>query len=230
MSDSIMETGSRADRNKCIVEKIITMPGLNLLIIPKKHESCSALNIAMAIADATGFLERKPEHGRALVFSLEDAKKKSEQMIARYNATIGDITVVYAYQKGSFGDRIDEGLDVYLQDNSQTKMIIVDSLEKIIEAEFSRMEYSHAYRKLCAIKNIADRHRAILLVGIHAGDPEDIAVLTEIADTVLKIVTKDERQGNHKYILHANRRSMPEKEIIAEFDANNCTWNQIVAK
>jgi len=74
--------------------------------------------------------------------------------------------------------------------------------------------------KLCAIKNIADRHGAILLVGIHAGDPEDIAVLTEISDTVLKIVTKGEKQDNHKYTLHVNRKSMPEKGIMAEFDAN----------
>lgn len=42
-----METGNSADRNKFIVEKIITMPGLNLLLTPdKQHEACSAFNIA----------------------------------------------------------------------------------------------------------------------------------------------------------------------------------------
>ena len=78
MSDKIMEEGNCADGNRCIIEKIITIPGLNLLITPdKQYGSCSALNIALAIADATKFLERKPEHGRVLVFSLENARKKT---------------------------------------------------------------------------------------------------------------------------------------------------------
>jgi len=144
-----METGNSVGGNRCSAEEIVTISGLNLIITPdKQHESCSVLDLSMAIADATGFLERKSEHGRVLVFSLGDAKKMMEQRLAQYNAVLGDLTVVYAYMKGTFGNRLEEGLDVYLQDNSQTKMIIVDSLEKIIEAEFGRMEYAHAYREI----------------------------------------------------------------------------------
>ena len=36
MPDKFMETGSSADSNKCIVEKNIAMPGINLLIAQKK--------------------------------------------------------------------------------------------------------------------------------------------------------------------------------------------------
>lgn len=231
MSDEIMEAVSSADGNKCIMEKIITISGLNLLITPdKQYESCSVLSISLSIADVTGFLDKEPGHGRVLVFSLENARKKTEQMLIQYNVAIGDITGVYAYQKGTFGNKIEEGLDVFLQDNPRTKIIVVDSLEKIIKAEFGRMEYSYAHRKLSAIKNIADRHGVSLMMGIHDGDPEGISMLTGIADTVLKIVTKDENQNNHKYTVHVTRRDVPEKEIITEFDANNCTWNQIVTK
>lgn len=231
MSDEIMEAGSSADGNRCIMEKIVTIPGLNLLITPdKQHESCSALNISLAIADATGFLEKKSEHGRVLVFSLGDAKKKIEQRLAQYNVMLGDLTVIYAYQKGTFGSRLEEGLDVYLQDNPKVKVIVIDSLEKIVEAEFGRMEYAYVYRKLCKIKDVADRHGVTLLVGIHDGNPEDIGMLTGIADTVLKIITKGENRNNHKCTLHANRKDMHGKEITAEFDANDCTWKQIVTK
>lgn len=231
MSDNIMETGSSADRNRCIVEKIITMPGLNLLIAPKRqHETCSALNILLSIADVIGFLDRESRHGRVLVFSLGDTKKKIEQRLAQYNVMLGDLTVIYAYQKGIFGNRLEEGLDVYLQDNPRTKMIVVDSLEKIVEAESGRMEYAYAYRKLDAIKNVANRHGVSLLVGIHDVNPEDIGMLAGIADTVLKIITESTNQNNHKYTLHVTQSNVPEKGIITEFDANNCTWNQIVTK
>ena len=231
MSDRIMEAGSSVGGNRCSAEEIVAIPGLNLIIAPdRQHGSCSALNLSLTIAGATGFLERKPEHGRVMVFSLENAREKTEQMLAQYNIMIGDITVVYAYMKGTFGNRIEEGLDVYLRDNPQTKMIVVDSLEKIVEAEFGQMEYADAYRKLCDIKNVADRHGVSLVVGIYDGPPKGIGMLTGIADTVLKIVTKDENQNNHKYTFHVTQRDVPEKEIITEFDADNCTWKQIVDK
>ncbi len=227
MSDNIMETGSSVSGNRCSIEEIVAIPGLNLLITPdRQYELCSVLSISLSIADVTGFLGKEPGHGRVLVFSLEDTRKKAEQMLARYNAVIGDITGVYAYQKGTFGNRIEEGLDVFLQDNPKIEVVVIDSLEKIIEAEFGRMEYSYAHRKLCGIKDVADRHGASLLVGIHDGDPEELSMLAGIADAVLKI----ENQNNHKYALHVTQRKVPEKEIIAEFDADNCTWNQIVTE
>ncbi len=231
MSDKMTEARRSVSVNRCIMESSITIPGLNLLItLEEQHEPCSSLNIALAIADATGFLERKPEQGRVLVFSLENARKKTEQMLIQYNAGIGDIIGVYAYKKGIFGNRIEEGLDVFLQDNPRIKMVVIDSLEKIVEAELGRMEYVYAYRKLDAIKNVADRHGATLFVGIHDGNPEDTGMLADIADTVLKIITEGGNQDGHKYTLHVNRKDTHGNRITAEFDAGNCTWNQIVDK
>ncbi len=226
MPDIGMETEHITDGNRFFVYGIITQ-GLNLLVVPKgQQEFCLALSIAISIADVKG----KTRHGRALVFSLEDTKKKAGQMLAQYGAMPGDITIIYAYQKGTFGNRIEEGLDVFLQDNPRIKMVVIDSLEKIVEAELGRMEYVYAYRKLDAIKNVANRHGVSLLAGIHDGNPEDTGMLAEIADTVLKITTEGENWDNHKYTLHVNRKDMPGKEITAEFDANNCTWKQIADK
>lgn len=231
MSDKMTEARRSVSVNRCIMESSITIPGLNLLItLEEQHEPCSSLNIALAIADATGFLERKPEQGRVLVFSLENARKKTEQMLIQYNSGIVDIIGVYAYKKGIFGNRIEEGLDVFLQDNPRIKMVVIDSLEKIVEAELGRMEYVYAYRKLDAIKNVADRHGATLFVGIHDGNPEDTGMLADIADTVLKIITEGGNQDGHKYTLHVNRKDTHGNRITAEFDAGNCTWNQIVDK
>ena len=190
MSDKMTEAGRSVSVNRCIMESSITIPGLNLLITPKEqHGPCSSLNIAFAIADATGFLERKPEHGRVLVFSLEDTKKRAEHMPGQYSAMPGDITVIYAYQPGTFGNRIEEGLDMFLNDNPIIKMVVIDSLEKIVEG-----------------------------------------MLADIADTVLKIITEGGNQDGHKYTLHVNRKDTHGNRITAEFDAGNCTWNQIVDK
>ena len=70
MSDKIMEAGNSADGNRCIIEKIITIPGLNLFITSERqHESYFALSILLSVADVAGFLDKKPGHDRVLVSS-----------------------------------------------------------------------------------------------------------------------------------------------------------------
>ncbi len=217
MSDRIMEAGSSIGGNRCSAEEIVAIPGLNLIIAPdRQHGSCSALNISLAVADVAGFLGKKAEHSRVLVFSLGNARKTAEQMITQYNAMLGDLTVIYAYQKGTFGNRIEEGLDVFLKDNPYTKMIIIDSLEEVIETEVGRMEYDSAYRKLCAIKNIADKHDVAILVGTHIGVPKG-SRLTDVVDMVLDI-NKSRIQNGKECILHVTGKNIAKKEIAITFE------------
>lgn len=218
MSDRIMEAGSSIGGNRCSAEEIVAIPGLNLIIAPdRQHGSCSALNISLAVADVAGFLGKKAEHSRVLVFSLGNARKTAEQMITQYNAMLGDLTVIYAYQKGTFGNRIEEGLDVFLKDNPHTKMIIIDSLEEVIETEVGRMEYDSAYRKLCAIKNIADKHDVAILVGTHIGVPKG-SRLTDVVDMVLDI-NKSRIQNGKECILHVTGKNIAKKEIAITFES-----------
>ena len=223
MSDNIMKTGSS-------VEKIVAMPGLNLIIISQKqHESCSALNISLSIADVAGFLKRESVHGRTLVFSLENAKKKVEQMLAQYNAMLGDITVVYAHRKGTFGNKIEDGLDVFLQDNPQLKLIVIDSIEKIVEGETDQMKYDVAYNKLCALKEVASKHGVTLLVSTYIGDPENIDKFADVADTVLKVIENSSQNGE-EYTLCISGKNISRTKVSVGFDAGRCRWNWVTAR
>lgn len=214
MSDNIMEAGSSVSRERCIIERSITTPGLNLLITPKEqHESCSAFSISLYIADVAGFLKRESGHGRTLVFSLENAKKKAEQMLEQYNAMLGDITVVYAHRKGTFGNKIEDGLDVFLQDNPQLKFIVIDSIEKIVEGEIGQMKYDFAYNKLCALKEVASKHGVTLLVATYIGGTEDSGKFADVADTVLEII-KNCSQSDEEYTLCISGKNISKTKVV----------------
>ena len=230
MSDKIMEEGNSADGNKCIIEKIITISGLNLLITPdKQYEPCSVLSISLSIADVTGFLDKESGHGRVLVFSLEDTKKRAEHMLDQYSAMLGDITVIYAYQPGTFGNKIEEGLDVFLKDNPQLKFIIIDSIEKIVEGEIGQMKYDFAYNKLCTLKEVASKHGVTLLVATYTGDPEDSDKLANVADTVLEVI-KSGSQSGEEYTFFISGKNICETKVVLGFDADRYRWNQVTAK
>lgn len=230
MSDRIMEAGSSIGGNRCSAEEIVAIPGLNLIIAPdRQHGSCSALNISLAVADVAGFLGKKAEHSRVLVFSLGNARKTAEQMITQYNAMLGDLTVIYAYQKGTFGNRIEEGLDVFLKDNPQLKLIVIDSIEKIVEGETDQMKYDFAYNKLCALKEVASKHGVALLVSTYIGDPENIDKFADVADTVLKVIENSSQNGE-EYTLCISGKNISRTKVSVGFDAGRCRWNWITAR
>ncbi len=187
------------------------------------------LSALLAIADMTGFLERKPEHSRVLVFSLEDVKKKSEQILAPYNVAIGDITVVYAHRKGTFGNKIEDGLDVFLKDNPQLKCIVIDSIEKIVEGEIGQIKYDFVYNKLCALKEVASKHGATLLVATYTGGLEDSDKFADVADTVLEVI-KSGSQSSEEYTLFISGKNRCETKVTVGFDSGRCRWNRITAK
>lgn len=213
---------------KSTSENRFIIHGLNFLIIPKgQQELCPALSIALSFADLTGFVSRGTGHG-VLFFSLENNREETEQMLARYNDIHENITVIYAYEEGAFGDKIEDGLNVFLQDNPRIKMVVVDSLEKILESETGKVEYGYAYKKLCAIKNVADKHDAILLVVTHTKVPEN-SRLASVADTVLDI-NKNGRQNGNEYTLHVAGKNISEKEITITFEPERYSWKPVTTK
>lgn len=175
-------------KNGYIVDGIITK-GLNLLVVPNGEEVfCFTFSIALCVANGIKFLNRKIRQCRVLYFALgDDSRERTRQQIADIagsDETLKNVTVIYAYESGSFGDKMEDGMEVFLYDNPQTKMIVIDSLEQVVESETGQMKCDYAYNKLCALKKVANRHGVALLVVTHMTEENR---LTEAANVILHI-------------------------------------------
>ena len=220
MADMNMGMETENIKNGYIVDRIITS-GLNLLVVPNEEEGfCFAFSIAICVAYGTKLGDRETRQGNVLYFALKDGiGERTRQKIADIagsDENLGKVTVIYKYEPGSFGDRIEEGLDVFLHDNPQITMIVIDSLEKIVESETGRVQYDSAYRKLCAIKNVADKHDVAILVGTHIGVRKG-SRLTDVVDMVLDI-NKSRIQNGKECILHVTGKNIAKKEIAITFE------------
>lgn len=232
MADMNMGMETENIKNGYIVDRIITS-GLNLLVVPNEEEGfCFAFSIAICVAYGTKLGDRETRQGNVLYFALKDGTGERTRQkiadIARSDENLGKVTVIYKYEPGSFGDRIEEGLDVFLHDNPQITMIVIDSLEKIVESETGRVQYDSAYRKLCAIKNVADKHDVAILVETHTRVPGS-RKLADVADIVLD-VNNGENQNKREYTICVVGNDIHETEITIEFDADRCRWNQVTVK
>lgn len=118
---------------------------------------------------------------------------------------------------------------MFLQDNPRTKMIIVDSLEKIVEGETGQMKYGFAYNKLCALKEVAGKHGVTLLVSTHIGDMENSGNFVDVADTVLEVI-KNSSQSGEEYTLCISGKNISRTKVAVGFDTGRCRWNRATAR
>lgn len=226
MSDMSMETEHITDGNRFIVDGIITK-GLNLLVAPKEKGSSFALGLALCVAGGRGFLDRKTRQGRVFYFALENCRDKMRHKIANImNGDADPANITFVYIVEAFGDNLEDGMDIYLQDNPKIKLIVIDSLEKMLEKETGRVGYDSVYGKLCAIKKIAHKYNVAILIETYTRLPEN-SRLASVADTVLDI-NKSGRQN--EYTLHVAGKNIPQKEIAITFETERYSWKPVIIK
>lgn len=221
-----------------IIEGIVTK-GLDILAFQKKYgKPCIALDMALCVAGNEDFMGRKTNHCKVLYFALDDDTDGMEQKIAGImdsSAASGNITVVN--DASSFGNILEDGLDVFLGSNPDIKFVVIDPLEKILENRASgQMGYVQDYGRLSVLKKIVNQHDAALLAVTYTSGINGISGLldgtfmeTEIsgdADTVMSVF-KNENQHGQEYTLFVIGRDMPETELPLSFDPVKCRWDYV---
>lgn len=185
-----------------IIDGLIT-PGLNILAGPKKHgKSMLALNIALSIAGDRDFWGRKTEHGKVLYMSLEDTKKRTKDRInTMLDYTDAPEALKLAYAVDIKGIGLSKGIEAFLQDNPDTKAVIIDVLEKIRTAKPGNVsDYTHDYDELGPLQQLSNKYGVALMVVTHCRKTKDSDWMNEIAggvgvtgaaDTIMRLKRKD---------------------------------------
>lgn len=208
--------------------------GLNLLASPPKFgKSWFALELCIKVAQGDEFLGFKSHQSSVLYLALEDSKHR---IIKRLNKILEGKEVPenidFAITANSLNYGLIEDLENYLNMHSDTKLIIIDTLQKI-RLGYSKKEnaYIVEYRDLSMIKNFADKHSICILVIHHLRKQKDSDVFNTISgtnaitgacDTIL-IIEKENRQANEAQ-LHITGRDVEQDDIYIQFNPQNCEW------
>lgn len=219
-----------------IIDGLIT-PGLNILAGPKKHgKSMLALNIALSIAGDRDFWGRKTEHGKVLYMSLEDTKKRTKDRINRmldYTDAPEPLKLAYAVDIKGIG--LSKGIEAFLQDNPDTKAVIIDVLEKIRTAKPGNVsDYTHDYDELGPLQQLSNKYGVSLIVVTHCRKTKDSDWMNEIAggvgvtgaaDTIMRLKRKD--TNSPEAMLFIIGRDVPEERLAVRLDDKNLRWDYV---
>lgn len=105
--------------------------------------------------------------GTVLYLALEDTQKRLQERLFRMFGTDSAENLHFTIWAKQLGNGLDEQLKGFVREHPDTKLIIIDTLQKIREAGSEKFSYATDYEIIGRLKRFADHHNICLLLVHH---------------------------------------------------------------
>ncbi len=204
---------------------------------PKLGKSWLALGVGVAVAAggvALGSI--RVEQGDALYLALEDSRRRLKKRLQSvippgYGNPTGRMHFVTAWPRLHAGGA--ERLDDWLTEHPDTRLVIIDTLEKIRPqtASHDRGQYTADYLIGDRLTPLSQKHNASILLIHHTrkavcDDPlEQISGTLGLTGGVDGVMVLRRQRGRADAFLYVTGRDIEEeKDYAVEWDAKTTTW------
>lgn len=209
--------------------------GTGLLTAASKiGKSWMVLDMGLSIAAGEPFLGRRTNKTGVLYLALEDSMNRLQD---RMNKVLGGKAPPPLFYFTTKAPKMDDGLletlENHLKAHPDTRLLIVDTLQKVRGQALPREgPYAQDYREMETVKGFMD-DRGVSVLFVHHnrkmkddGDPFNMISGTNglmgAADTIWTI-TKANR-ADEEAALHITGRDVAQSDIVIRFDKESWTW------
>lgn len=105
--------------------------------------------------------------GTVLYLALEDTEKRLQERLFRMYGTDSAENLHFTIWAKQLGSGLDEQLQRFVNEHPDTRLIIIDTLQKIREASGDKFSYANDYEIIGKLKQFADKNRICLLLVHH---------------------------------------------------------------
>ena len=198
---------------------------------PKIGKSFLVAQIAYYISNGLDLWGYKVHRGTVLYLALEDDNRRLQNRMARMFGVEGADKLHFATQAGQIGKDLDKQLAHFMEEHSDTILIIVDTLQKVRELVGDSYSYASDYEVIGKLKEFADSYNICVLIVHHtrkqqAGDTFDMISGTNglmgAADGA--ILMKKEKRTGKQATLELVSRDQPDQKFYLEKDPESLVW------
>lgn len=208
-----------------VVDTFISQ-GLHVLAgSPKVGKSWLALWLAVTVAKGESVWGMPVKQGTTLYLCLEDSQLRIQNRLLDITEDAPP-TVHFCTEATLLGRGLEEQLETFLSEHSDTALIIIDTLQMI--RPIHDTTYANDYRDLSVLKRLADAHGiAILLIHHLRKEPSEdvfsrISGTTAISGAVDSSFTLvEDRRGSRRATLYCVGRDIEYREISLERSEDN---------
>lgn len=207
-------------------------PGTYLFVgAPKVGKSFLMAQIAYHVSTGQALWNYSVHAGTVLYLALEDDYRRLQERLSRMFGVEGTDTLYFATCAKQLGAGLYEQLTRFVSEHRDTRLIIIDTLQKIREASGDRYSYASDYEMIGQLKHFADQTGIALLLVHHtrkqqADDKFDMISGTNgllgAADGAF-VLQKEKLTGNTA-VLEVSGRDQPEQRLILKKDMERLVW------
>lgn len=199
---------------------------------PKVGKSFLVAQLAYHVATGQKLWDYEVRQGTVLYLALEDGYERLQERMYRMFGVDGTPNLHFAIAAKQLGNGLDAQLEKFVREHPDTRLIIIDTLQKVRELSGEAYSYRDDYQIIGQLKQLADRFQLCMLVVHHtrkspANDEFDrISGTTGIygcADGAF--VLSKERRTDSIATLSISGRDQPDQCLHLVRDEETLQWN-----
>ena len=198
---------------------------------PKLGKSFLMAQLAYHVSTGTPLWNYTTRKGTVLYLALEDDYRRLQERLYRMFGTESTDNLYFSVSASQLGNGLDEQLARFVAEHRDTKLIIIDTLQKVREVGGDNYSYANDYQIITRLKALADSYGICLLLVHHtrkqqADDKFDMISGTNgllgAADGAF-LLTKEKRTGNAA-CLDVSGRDQPDQRLHLFRNEETLAW------
>lgn len=134
---------------------------------PKVGKSFFMAQLAYHVSMGIPLWNYEVKKGTVLYLALEDTEKRLQERLFRMFGTDSAENLHFTIWVKQLGSGLDEQLQRFVNEHPDTKLIIIDTLQKVREAGGDKFSYANDYEIVGKLKQFADKNHICLLLVHH---------------------------------------------------------------
>ena len=151
-----------------IVEGMLPAGTYILAGTPKIGKSFLMTQLCWSVAEGIPFLGLATRKSTVLYLALEDTQERLQSRLARMFGTDWSGSEFHLlFQINQQGDALIQRFQDFILEHPDTRLIVIDTLQRVRESDGSSYSYSHDYETILPLKTFADAYDIALIVVHH---------------------------------------------------------------
>ena len=198
---------------------------------PKLGKSFLMAQLAYHISTGTPLWNFPVRKGTALYLALEDDYRRLQERLYRMFGTESADNLHFSVSASQIGKGLDEQLQGFVTEHIDTKLIIIDTLQKVREMGGDNYSYANDYEIITRLKKFADSYGICLLLVHHTRKQNSDDKFDMISGTNGLLgaadggfILRKEKRTSNSATLEVSGRDQPDQKIYLNRNPKTLVW------
>ena len=199
---------------------------------PKLGKSFLMAQLAYHISTGTPLWNYTVRKGTVLYLALEDDYRRLQERLYRMFGAESTDNLYFSVSASQLGNGLDEQLQGFITEHPDTKLIIIDTLQKVREVGGDKYSYASDYEIINRIKKFTDCHGICVLLVHHTRKQTAEDKFDMISGTTGLLgaadggfVLQKEKRTSNAATLEVSGRDQPDQKIYLNRNPETLLWD-----